>query len=113
MHCEDLIDLTEIAGISRFGDVRLRAVRGATVLDLTPYGGSVIRLEDTMVSNFGAGDFEFYEPPANDSPRTEREPAAPRLPVPTFLTASWPDSFRPSIQPAIPKRSWLREMPGT
>ena len=68
MHGEDLIDLTEIAGVSRFGDVRLRAVGGATVLDLTPYGGGVIRLEDAMVSDFGAGDFEFYGPPADDSP---------------------------------------------
>ena len=67
MHGEDLIDLMEIAGVSRFGDVRLRAVGGATVVDLTRYGGGVIRLEDTTVSDFGARDFSFYEPPANDS----------------------------------------------
>ena len=67
-HGEDLIDLTEIAGVSRFGDVRLRAAGGATVLDLTRYGGGVIRLEDTAVSDFGAGDFEFYGPPADGKP---------------------------------------------
>ena len=66
-HGEDLIDLMEIAGVSRFGDLRLRAVGGATVVDLTRYGGGVIRLEDTAVSDFGARDFSFYEPPANDS----------------------------------------------
>ena len=66
MHGEDLIDLMEIAGVARFGDLRPRAVGGATVMDLTPYGGGVIRLEDTMVSDFGAGDFEFYGPPADD-----------------------------------------------
>ncbi len=66
MHGEDLIDLTEIAGVARFGDLRLRAVRGATVLDLTRHGGGVIRLEDTAASDFGAGDFEFYGPPADD-----------------------------------------------
>ncbi len=66
MHGEDLIDLMEIAGVARFGDVRLRAVGGATVMDLTRYGGGVIRLEDTTVSDFGARDFSFYEPPAND-----------------------------------------------
>ena len=66
MHGEDLIDLMEIAGVARFGDVRLRAVGGATVIDLTRYGGGVLRLEDTAVSDFGAGDFEFYGPPADD-----------------------------------------------
>ena len=67
MHGEDLIDLMEIAGVARFGDVRLRAVGGATVMDLTRYGGGVIRVESTMVSDFGARDFSFYEPPADDS----------------------------------------------
>ena len=68
MHGEDLIDLMEIAGVARFGDVRLRTVGGATVMDLTRYGGGVIRLEDTAVSDFGAGDFELYGPPANGAP---------------------------------------------
>ena len=69
MHGEDLIDLTEISGVARFGDVRLRAVGGATVLDLTRHGRGVIRLESTAVSDFGAGDFEFYGPPADDFAR--------------------------------------------
>ena len=68
MHGEDLIDLMEIAGVARFGDVRLRAVGGATVIDLARYGGGVIRLESTAVSDFGAGDFELYGPPANGAP---------------------------------------------
>ena len=67
MHGEDLIDLTEIAGVSRFRDVGLRAVGGATVIDLTRHGGGVIRLEGTAASDFGAGDFEIHEPPVDDS----------------------------------------------
>ena len=65
-HGEDLIDLTEFAGVSRFGNLRLTAVKGATVIDLTRYGGDVIRLEDTIVSDFDAGTFELYGPPADD-----------------------------------------------
>ncbi len=68
MHGEDLIDLTEIAGVARFGDLRLRVDGAATVMDLTRYGGGVIRVESTMVSDFGARYFSFYEPPADGSP---------------------------------------------
>ena len=66
MHGEDLIDLMEIAGVSRFGDLKLAADGDVTVIDLTRYGGGVIRLEGTVVSDFGAGDFELYEPPAEE-----------------------------------------------
>lgn len=66
MHGEDLIDLMAIAGVSRFGDLKLRAGGTATVIDLTRYGGGVIRVEGSMVSDFGAGDVELYGPPVGD-----------------------------------------------
>ena len=67
VHGEDLIDLTEIAGVARFGELRLTADGGATVIDLARHGGGVIRLKDTAVSDLDAADFVFHEPPVDDS----------------------------------------------
>ena len=66
MHGEDLIDLMAIAGVSRFGDLKLRADGTATVIDLARFGGSVIRVGGSMVSDFGASNVELYEPPVGD-----------------------------------------------
>ena len=65
VHGEDLIDLMEIAGVSRFRDLRLTADGGATVIDLTRHGGGVIRLEDTAADDLDAADFVFHEPTAD------------------------------------------------
>ena len=64
----DRIDLSAFAGIAGFRDLTITADEAAAVIDLTSYGGGVIRLEDTDAGDLGAADFVFYEPPAEAPP---------------------------------------------
>ena len=62
---EDAIDLTMFTDITGFGDLTITADGSAAVIDLAgQHRGGTIRLDDTDVSDLGAEDFLFYEPPA-------------------------------------------------
>ena len=62
---EDLIDLSQITGISGFDDLTITANNGDAVIDLTAQGGSRIRLESISVNDLDAEDFRFYETPTD------------------------------------------------
>ena len=62
---EDLIDLTELAGITGFGDLTTTADGSDAVINLTSHGGGTIRLENFSVSDLDDSDFRFYEPPVD------------------------------------------------
>ena len=61
---KDVFDVSGLTGIRDFEDLRITADRTTAVIDLTGYGGGMVRLEDTAVRELGAEDFMFYEPPA-------------------------------------------------
>lgn len=61
----DVIDLSAFRGISGFEDLHVWAFGTAAVVELTDQGGGRIWLQDTAVSDLGAEDFVFYEPPAD------------------------------------------------
>ena len=58
---EDLIDLSQITGITGFGDLTITAADGDAVIDLTAHGGGTIWLESGSVNDLDAEDFQFYE----------------------------------------------------
>ena len=62
---EDLIDLTQISGISGFDDLTITADGTTTVIDLAAHGGGTIRLENFGVNDLDAEDFQFYEAPVD------------------------------------------------
>ena len=64
----DVIDLSGLKGISGFDDLHLWSFGTAAVVELTNQGGGRIWLQDTAVSDLGAEDFVFYEPPADAAP---------------------------------------------
>ena len=64
----DEIDLSALAAISGFDDLQITADATAAVIDLTRYGGGVIRIEDTDASDLDAADFVFYEPLTDAAP---------------------------------------------
>ena len=61
----DVIDLSAFKGISGFEDLHVWALGTAAVVDLTDHGSGRIWLSETAVSDLGAEDFVFYEPPAD------------------------------------------------
>ena len=65
---EDTIDLSALEGIGGFGDLDIQTYGATTVIDLSCYGGGVVKLEDTGDASFGAEDFVFYEPPVEAAP---------------------------------------------
>ena len=62
---DDLIDLTQITGITGFDALTINADGSDAVIDLTAHGGGTIRLENFSVDNLDADDFSFYEPPVD------------------------------------------------
>ena len=62
---EDQIDLTQITGITAFGDLSITADGTTAVIDLSDYGGGEIRLDNVAVADLDAEDFQFYEPPTD------------------------------------------------
>ena len=62
---EDLIDLTQISGISGFDDLTITADGTTAVIDLTAHGGGTIRLGNFSVNDLDAEDFQFYETPVD------------------------------------------------
>ena len=62
---EDLIDLTQISGISGFEDLTITADGDDALINLTAHGGGTIRLENFNVANLDAEDFSFYEAPVD------------------------------------------------
>ena len=65
---EDVIDLSGLEGIAGFDDLDIATYGATTVIDLTCYGGGIVRLEDTGDASFGAEDFVFYAPSADAAP---------------------------------------------
>ena len=61
---EDRIDLSAFAGLSEFGELHITADETAAIIDLTSYGGGIVRLDDVRVDDLDALDFVFHEPPA-------------------------------------------------
>ena len=64
----DTIDLSGLEGIAGFDDLDIATFGATTVIDLTCYGGGIVRLEDTGDASFGAEDFVFYAPSADAAP---------------------------------------------
>ena len=62
---DDVIDLSALEGISGFEDLHAWSFGTATVVGLSDHGGGQIWLLETDVSDLDAGDFVFYEPPAD------------------------------------------------
>ena len=60
---EDLIDVTQISGISGFEHLNISADGNDAVIDLTEHGGGTIRLENFDVADLDAEDFQFFELP--------------------------------------------------
>ena len=60
---EDLIDLTQVSGISGFDDLSITVDGTTAVIDLTAHGGGTIRLDNISVDDLDADDFLFQEPP--------------------------------------------------
>ena len=54
---EDLIDIDSFAGISSFEQIPIEQSGNDTVIDLTEFGGGVIRLADVDPSDLDAGSF--------------------------------------------------------
>ena len=65
---EDRVDLSGLEGIAGFDDLEIATYGATTVIDLTCYGGGIVRLEDTGDASFGAEDFVFYAPSADAAP---------------------------------------------
>ena len=68
----DLIDISQITGITGFDDLTITADGDDIVIDLTSHGGGTIRLENgamettnSGLDNLDATDFLFYEPPVD------------------------------------------------
>ena len=58
---EDLIDLSQFAGITSFDDLTITADGTTTVIDLTEHGGGTIRLENFAEDDLYVDDFQFYQ----------------------------------------------------
>ena len=89
---EDRIDLSGLEGSAGFDDLEIATYGATTVIDLTCYGGGIVRLEDTGDASFGAEDFVFYAAVRRRS--THRRDVRPR---PARIPAR---SFRGIFQPA-------------
>ena len=65
---KDRIDLSSLEGIAGFGDLEIETYGATTMIDLTCYGGGIVRLEDTADASFDVADFVFYEPSVDAAP---------------------------------------------
>ena len=57
---EDRIDLSQLASIEGFEDLRITADGGTAVIDLTGVQGGTLRLENVSVDDLDASDFIFH-----------------------------------------------------
>ena len=63
---EDLIHLVTLAEVERFDDLSITAQGGGVVIDLTDYGGGLIRLDGTGASDLDRTDFVIHGPSVDE-----------------------------------------------
>ena len=64
---EDVIDLSQISGVTGFDDLTITQDGDDTVIDLSAHDGGTIRLENFDVDDLDANDFLFQETPVETS----------------------------------------------
>ena len=73
---EDVIDLTQFADTSRFGDLDIFSDGTTAVIDLTVQNGGTVRLENTSLGDLDAEDFLFHAALSNTQEQVPPSPPA-------------------------------------
>ena len=66
---EDVIDLTQLTGITSFDNLTLSQDGNDVVIDLSGQGAGSLTLRNVTLSDLDGDDFVFYEAPPDNSPQ--------------------------------------------